>query len=214
MENIKKNRTYIFYLIAALLIIFDQFTKLIVKGFDFGFVKHTGMRFGEAINVIGTFVQFVYVENSGMAFGITFGSGKLFLSIFSIIAGVGLIYYLFKLNGFSVWVRIGITLILAGALGNAVDRVFYGTIFHEGPLFFGRVVDFIQVDIPDIKLGPLYYTHFPVFNVADSCVTCGVVLLLFFHKKIPSFEQVFRKNTQINSTDIKDNELPTFDKSE
>ncbi|MGA2298225.1 MAG: signal peptidase II [FCB group bacterium] len=213
MSN-KKNNIYWFYLAAATLIILDQATKLIVKGFDFGFIKHAGMRFGECINIVGTFIQFIYVENSGMAFGITFGSGKLFLSIFSIIAGGGLIYYLYKINSFSIWIKLGITLILAGALGNAVDRVFYGVFFHEAPLFFGRVVDFIQVDIPDINIGPFHYTHWPIFNVADSCVSCGVILLLIFHKKIPTFAQVFKPREQIANSPVSENELSTFNKSE
>ncbi|MCL5992150.1 MAG: signal peptidase II, partial [Bacteroidetes bacterium] len=166
-----------------------------------------GMGIGESISVIGDFLQITYVENSGMALGITFGTGKIFLSIFSIIASIGLAYYLYKLEGFSMWVRIGVMLIFAGAFGNLIDRVFYGVFFNESPLFYGRVVDFIQVDIPDINFWNIHYTHFPVFNVADSCVSVGVVLLLIVHKKIPTFNDVFKKKivTDIPADDTLDN---------
>ncbi|MFA6570641.1 MAG: signal peptidase II [Bacteroidota bacterium] len=196
----KKSKTYLFFILAITLIIADQITKLSVKGFDIFGLHHQGMGLGESISVIGTFLQWTYVENSGMAFGITFGAGKIFLSLFSIIAGTALGYYLCKLDKFSVWVRLGVALIFAGALGNLIDRVFYGVIFNEGPLFYGRVVDFIQFDIPDINLGFIYYTHFPVFNIADSCVTCGVALLLLFHKRIPTFDEVFRKDKFLNKS--------------
>jgi lipoprotein signal peptidase len=65
--------------------------------------------------------------------------------------------------------------------------VFYGTT----PLFYGGVVDFILVDIPDIDFLWFQYTHFPVFNVADSCVTCGIILLIIFNKYIPKLEDTF-----------------------
>jgi len=82
--------------------------------------------------------------------------------------------------------------IFTGAFGNLVDRVFYGLFFNYSTLFYGRVIDFIQVDIPDITIFNLHYTTFPIFNVADSCVTIGVVFLLIFHNRIPTFSQVFR----------------------
>ncbi len=206
MNKINKNTIYLF-LAAAFLILLDQAAKLLVKGFVFGGISLNGMGIGESISVIGDFLQITYVENSGMALGITFGTGKIFLSIFSIIASIGLAYYLYKLEGFSIWVRIGVMLIFAGAFGNLIDRVFYGVFFNESPLFYGRVVDFIQVDIPDINFWNIHYTHFPVFNVADSCVSVGVVLLLIVHKKIPTFNDVFKKKivTDIPADDTLDN---------
>lgn len=188
-----KNKAYYYYIAAAILILLDQVTKLAVKGFDFFGFQHEGMIPGEQIQVIGDFLQFTFVENAGMAFGITFGVWKIFLSLFSLVAGAGLAYYIFKLQGFSKWVRVGITLIFSGAIGNFIDRAFYGVIFGESAFLYGRVVDFIQVDIPDIDFMGIYYTHWPVFNIADSCVTIGVCLLLIFHNKIPSFREVFPK---------------------
>lgn len=75
-------------------------------------------------------------------------------------------------------VRFSLTLLLGGAVGNLIDRMFYGVLYGEGPLFYGKVVDFLQVDIPDVSLFGELYTHWPVFNVADSCVSVGVVTLL------------------------------------
>jgi signal peptidase II len=190
-ETRQKNENLIFFLFAFLLIVIDQVTKLAVKGFHMFGIDHKGLAFGDTIRLIGDFLQVTYVENEGMAFGISFGAWKLLLSLFSIIAGAALGYYLYKLNKYSAWVRLGVALILAGAVGNLVDRVFYGVLFGDAPLFYGRVVDFLLVDIPDINFLGLHYTHWPVFNVADSCVTLGVIVLLLFHNRIPSFEQVF-----------------------
>lgn len=187
------NRNKYFFIGAIALVILDQLTKLYVKGFDFLGFGSEGMALGSSISLIGDFVRITYVENRGMAFGIEFGWGKIFLSLFSIIASIGLIYYLHKLQKFSGWVRTGIMFILAGALGNLVDRVFYGVIFDSAPVFYGSVVDFIMVDIPDISVLGFNYTHWPVFNIADSCVSVGVVFLLLFHKRIPTMREVFPK---------------------
>jgi len=189
--EVKHKYHNLFFLIAGLLIILDQVTKFAVKGFPFWGIDYHGMPFGQSIPVIGTFLQFTFVENEGMAFGISFGAGKIFLSLFSVIASTALAYYLYKIKEFNTGVRLGIMLIFVGAVGNLIDRVFYGLIFSYAPLFYGRVVDFVIVDIPDINIFNLHYTHFPVFNVADSCVTCGVITLLIFYKKIPALKDVF-----------------------
>jgi signal peptidase II len=193
----KKNSTIKYYFIlVTFLIFFDQVTKIIVKGFNlFGF-EHKGMFLGESTNVFGNWLRWTFVENAGMAFGIEFGVWKILLSLFSIIAGFALGYYLFKIRYIFWGVKTGISLIMAGALGNMVDRVFYGVFYDEGPLFYGKVVDFVQVDIPDVNVFGLFYTPFPVFNVADSCVTVGVCTLLIFNKYIPSFESVFPKKNK------------------
>ena len=195
-----KNKVNWFFIIAVLLVFLDQATKLAIRGFTFAGIEYDGLMIGQMISVIGDFLQITYVENEGMAFGISFGPAKIFLSLFSIFASIALAWYLSKLKKFSVWVQIGIMLIFAGAVGNLIDRVFYGIIFGYDAIFYGRVVDFIQVDIPDINFLGLNYTHWPVFNVADSCVTCGVVTLLIFHKKIPQFKQLINKNPVIEDT--------------
>lgn len=130
-----------------------------------------------------------------MAFGIEFGAGKIFLSLFSILASIGLAWLIVKISHKSLGILIGFTLIFAGAVGNLIDRVFYGVLYGEAPLFYGKVVDFIQVDIPDIEF--LGWTHFPIFNIADSCVTVGVVILLIFHKHLPDIHEIFPKKSHI-----------------
>lgn len=187
--DLKYKTNIYFFLAATFLILADQATKLAVKGFNlFGF-EHEGMYYGQSIPVIGDFLQWTFIENPGMAFGIQFGWGKIFLSLFSVFAGIALAVYLYKITFAHRGVKFGIMLIFAGAVGNLIDRVFYGVFYGTQPLFYGHVVDFIQVDIPDIDFMGLYYTHFPVFNIADSCVTCGVIALLFFHSKLPTIKE-------------------------
>lgn len=181
---------YFLFFISTVLVLFDQVTKLAVKGFDFFGFSHEGLSYGENIPVLGNFLQWTYIENPGMAFGITFGDGKIFLSLFSVIASILLAILILKIKKFHYAIRLAFTLVLAGAVGNLIDRVFYGVIFGEMPLFYGKVVDFILVDIPDINLGGLYYTHWPVFNIADSCVSIGVILLLVYSKFLPTWEEI------------------------
>lgn len=180
----------IFYIVAFFLILSDQITKFMVKGFPFFGINHKGMELGESFQVIGDYVKFTFVENPGMAFGISFGWGKIFLSLFSVVASIGLVYLIKKVSFTHIVVRIGVMLIFAGATGNLIDRCFYGVIFNENPLFYGYVVDFIEVNIPDVNVFGYQYTSWPVFNIADSCVFIGVVLMMFFTSKIPSFHEV------------------------
>jgi len=214
-NNEIKQRNNIFFVSALLLVLFDQSTKLAVKGFNLFGIKHEGFYYGQTIPVIGDFLQWTFIENPGMAFGIQFGWGKIFLSLFSIVASIALGYYLYKITFANKGIRTGITLIFAGAMGNLIDRVFYGVFYGTQPLFYGYVVDFIQVDIPDIQFMGLYYTHFPIFNIADSCVTCGVITLLLFHSKLPTIKEALLgkyiiENNEELDTDTSDN----FRKSE
>jgi len=165
------------FLLASLLVVADQVTKVWV---------HTNMFLGESYAVIGEAIRFTYVQNPGMAFGISFGAGKIFLTLFTIVISIALAWYLRRLRPFHPSVQIAVMLIFAGAVGNLIDRMFYGVIFGEDPLMFGKVVDFIQVDIPDVLWFGETYTHYPVFNIADSCVSCGVVLLIFVSKYMPT----------------------------
>jgi len=194
MENRENNNIY--FIASILLIIFDQSTKLAVKGFNLFGWHHQGMYYGESIPIWGTFLQLTYIENPGMAFGIEFGWGKIFLSLFSIFASIALGYYLYKITFAHKAVRIGISLVFAGAVGNLIDRVFYGVFYGTQPLFYGHVVDFIQVDIPDINIMGVNYTHFPIFNIADSCVTCGIILLILFHNKLPGIKEILGKKME------------------
>ncbi len=213
MDLIKENnykqakKIYPFFIISSILVIFDQITKLLIHGFNFLGINFTGLKYGELINVYGNYVQITFIENPGMAFGIHFGLvGKFFLSSFSIVASLVLIYVIKRLRENHFAIKLAFSLILAGAVGNLIDRVFYGVIFGYAPLLYGKVVDFVQVDIPDINIGNIYMTHFPVFNVADSCVTVGIVILLLFFNKIPSLSHFFKKKSNLEEENVGNND--------
>ncbi len=164
----------------------DQVTKLIVKGLSIPFlgIHWEGMRYGSSIPVLGDLLRWTYIENAGMAFGIDPGGGKLFFSIFSIIAGIAILIYLYKARNESLILRLPLAMILGGALGNLIDRMFYGLFFEGGALFTGRVVDFIDIDFFNINFLGIHLSRWPVFNIADASVTIGVLLLLFFSHKV------------------------------
>lgn len=166
--------------------IVDQLSKLVVKGISIPYlnIDWNGMFYGESIEIIGTFLRITFVENPGMAFGFEVGViQKLFLSIFTLIAAIAIFYYLYKSKDSSLALRIGLAFILGGALGNLVDRMFYGVIFDYAPLFYGKVVDFIQVEFWDFTLFGHTYETWPIFNVADSAVSIGVAVILIFHRE-------------------------------
>jgi signal peptidase II len=195
-EGVKQNTGY--FVFAAVLVLLDQIIKVSVKGFNlFGF-EHSGLYYGQQIPVIGETIMITFIENPGMAFGIQFGAGKIFLSLFSVFASFALFWLITQLKNYKWGVRLGFSLILAGAFGNLIDRVFYGVFYGEMPLFYGKVVDWIQVDIPDVTVFGQYYTHFPIFNVADSCVTVGVIFLILFNKYLPEFHDLFPKKSNVD----------------
>lgn len=218
----KKSSNLSFFILSVGLILLDQGTKLYFKGFSFFGITHEGLRYGEQVPVLGKFLQFTYILNPGMAFGMNF-LPKFALSLFSIVASIAIAWYLFKIIEAKFFVKLSIALIFAGATGNLIDRVFYGVIFNEYPLvemmnpidtfiytkvlqgvplFYGKVVDFIQVDIPDINFMGLRYTHWPVFNIADSCVSVGIVMLIIFNKHLPGFETLIgKKKSEADETE-------------
>ena len=169
--------------LSGLLVILDQASKVAVKGFNLFGIRHEGMHLGESIRVLGDFVRFTYIENPGMAFGLDFGA-PLVLGLFSIGAAFFLVHLMRrsrngKIGGF----HIALAMILGGAVGNLIDRVFYGVFYGYAPLFKGKVVDFVDVDIPDIHIFGRFLERFYVFNVADAAISCGIVLLLIFYSK-------------------------------
>ena len=173
------------YLSFAVVIV-DQVTKLLIKGFSIPFlnINFDGMYLGQMIPVFGNFFRFTFVENPGMAFGYDPGSSfKLIISIFSLAASIGLVFYLYIIRDKSWTLRVSIALILGGAIGNLIDRTFYGLLYDYAPLFYGKVVDFFDVDFFDFTLFGRSYDRWPVFNIADAAVTIGVLTLLLFYKK-------------------------------
>jgi signal peptidase II len=187
-----------------LVIILDQWLKVYIK---------TNLLYGEEFGILGlNWARIHFVENEGMAFGISFGGeiGKYALSIFRIIM-VGLLIYLLK--GLiqakeSKWLIGCFSLIIAGAIGNIIDSAFYGMIFSESnihsglatfmpeeggyaPFLQGRVVDMLYFPMVDTKwpgwvpgIGGNHFQFFrPVFNIADSAISVGVISILLFHRR-------------------------------
>lgn len=184
----KKFRKEIFLkiLYVTFFIVFtDQITKLLVKGFSIPFlgINWSGMELYSSIEVIDDLMRFTFVENPGMAFGIDFG-GKFLFSLFSIVAGGGILYYLYKVKEERLLLRVPLALILGGAIGNLIDRIFYGVFYGDAPLFYGKVVDFIDLKFFRMEMFGLQLSRWPVFNIADVAVTFGVLILIIFHKKI------------------------------
>ena len=164
----------------------DQFSKLFVKGFSIPFLNiyHQGMYPGQRIPVIGDLFSITFVENPGIAFGIDFGSHfKFIISIFTIAATLGLLVYFFYIRERSFSLRFSIAIIIGGAFGNLVDRIFYGYFYGYSSLFYGKVVDFFDFRVFNFFLFNRTFGNY-IFNFADMAVTVGVILLLFnFHKR-------------------------------
>ncbi|MGD8780545.1 MAG: signal peptidase II [Ignavibacteria bacterium] len=177
-------------------VVLDQLTKLFVKGIKLPFLNLPGMEYGQSIDVFGSFFRITFVENPGMAFGIDVGdTSKLFLSLFSLVASIGIIIYLYKVKDKSLTMRFALALVLGGAVGNLIDRSFYGIIYDYAPLFYGRVVDFFDVEFFDFSLFGRVYDRWPIFNIADASVTIGVFILVFFNKRIDKENREFEDDT-------------------
>ncbi len=159
-----------------------------------------GMRYGSSIPILGNFFRLTYIENPGMAFGIDPGN-KLFFSLFSLALSIGILYYLYHARNDGWGIKIALALILGGAIGNMIDRTFYGVLFGEGHLFHGKVVDFFDVDFFDIEVLGYSLTRWPVFNVADAAVTIGIVLLLVVQHRRGKMEQPSPTSTQPAQSD-------------
>lgn len=189
-------------LIVLLVIIADQFSKFYIK---------TNFYYGEEINVLGSWFRLHFIENEGMAFGMRLSdaaTGKLILTLFRLVAVVFGFFLLRRLvdKKYHTGMLICGSLILAGALGNLIDSIFYGMIFTEssfhiaklvpfgegyGKLFHGRVVDMLYFPLIDTTLpdwvpfwgGKPFAFFEPVFNIADAAISCGVITLLLFQKR-------------------------------
>ena len=169
-----------FFLVTA-----DQISKFLVKGFSIPFFKlhYEGMFHGQRIRIFGDFLQLTFIENPGMAFGYDPGSSfKLYVSLFSLVASISLLVYLYMARKQSLSLRISLAFILGGAVGNLIDRMFYGVFYGYAPLFYGRVVDFLDFDFFHFTIFGRTFERFPVFNIADASVTIGVLILILFYK--------------------------------
>ena len=176
--------------VTALVVLSDQLSKIYIKGCSIPWLslEVKGMSLGSSINVIGDFLRITYIENAGMAMGIDLGM-KAVLSLFSIVAALGIIFFLYTVRSERLGFRLALALILGGAVGNLIDRVFYGLLYHEGPILYGRVVDFIDVDFFHINILNFHLTRFFIFNIADASVTIGVLLLLIFYRSFTATQK-------------------------
>ena len=218
--------------VSLFIVIADQLSKYFIKGGTIPLINlHvTGMSYGESINVIGDFFKLTFVENPGIAFGIDVdGVPKLLLSLFTLLASIGVFYYLWKSKEEKLIIRLALAFILGGAIGNLIDRSFYGLFYGYSPLFYGKVVDFFNIDFFDFTIFGRTYDRFPIFNIADSSVTIGVTLLLIFHRtpvaetKEAESETVdttldnnlinLEESKEINNSEIKNSSLIEDDKS-
>lgn len=187
-------------LLILLLLVADQTLKILVK---------TNMPLYQQIPILGNWGILHFIENNGMAFGMSLpGSwGKILLTSFRIVAVGGIIFYMRQLIRIKAHTGLILTLamVMAGALGNIIDSVFYGVIFNEStpyqvatlfpegggyaPLFQGKVVDMfyfpmIKGSYPEWFRGGANFIFFrPVFNIADSCITVAVAIILFNQKR-------------------------------
>ncbi len=195
----KKKHIWIGVLVVFALIVIDQVIKFWVK---------THLVVGQTVPLIGQWFNLHFVENEGMAFGISFGQqvGKLLLSLVRIALVVLLCWYFVnrvkrqKMDGVVLAI---FCMVIAGALGNIIDSMFYGIFFTESnflqvaewspghgyaPFFFGKVVDMFYLKLfPIPEKFPLWggsYFFPAIFNFADACITIGIVLAIIFNKRI------------------------------
>ena len=192
-KSVRQGRLALIIILSVLVI--DQIIKILVK---------TNMTLGESIDVTSWF-KILFVENNGMAFGMEI-IGKLFLSLFRIAAIGFFIWYLVRIinKGFPTGYIVTVAFVIAGAAGNLLDCMFYGLFFTEStpfeeaaftsmgsgyaPFLYGKVVDMFYFPLwtwPEwmpLVGGDIFFS--PVFNFADSCITCGVISLLLFYTKV------------------------------
>ena len=213
--------------VVFVVLLVDQLSKIWVK-------THMGLY--DTIHVTDWF-KIYFVENNGMAFGIEAG-GKLFLSIFRIVAVAFIVYYVSRLvkQHYKAGFIACVSLVLAGASGNILDSIFYGVIFEAS--YPGHVASFVpwgdgystllHGKVVDMFYFPLFSRNFPewmpfvggqeflffrfIFNVADSAITVGVILLLLFYRKTLSYsllskaerekqEKERESNTNVNTSE-------------
>jgi len=197
-------KSHIVILIILVVLLLDQTLKFYIK---------TNFAIGQGFDILGIpWAKIHFIENEGMAFGISFGNeiGKLLLSLFRIIMVIVLAYMIKKLidAGESTGLLISFSLIIAGALGNIIDSAVYGILFSDSPYHTNQVAEFLPEEggyapflfgkVVDMLYFPIINTTWPdwvpawggqpfrffkpVFNIADSAISTGVISILLFHR--------------------------------
>ena len=174
----KRHRIWLVVVIVVAAVLLDQVSK--------GLVHHF-LPVGGSVEIL-PFFYICHVLNDGMAFGFEWFD-KLFLTLFRMVAVALLIWYLHRLlhpAKDSAPVRKGyivtIALITAGAIGNIIDCVYYGKLFGYAGWFYGKVIDMLYFPLIRNSAGECLFFQ-PVFNIADSCITVAVLVILFFYRK-------------------------------
>ncbi len=138
--------------VSVIVVILDQISKALIR---------SSLSLYESISVIPNFFHLTYVTNDGMAFGINFPGGLYIFTGLSILLSGLLFWYLWNEKDNHILIRLSLSMILGGAIGNLIDRI-----------FFGEVVDFLDFMVRDY--------HWYIFNIADSAVTVGMSIFLYF----------------------------------
>lgn len=149
--------------IIVVIIIADQLTKY--------WAKQTLEPIGQ-ICLIDDWLKFTFTENTGIAFGIDLG-GQTVVTVLSILATIGISIYLYSLRRKNIYYKLAFACILGGAIGNLIDRALYG-----------RVVDFIHLDLYRGYIGTYYLALWPIFNIADLAISTGVGIMFVWYKHI------------------------------
>tara|TARA_B110001454_G_C12552561_1_gene364212 strand:- start:14 stop:505 length:492 start_codon:yes stop_codon:yes gene_type:complete len=155
---------------SFIVVILDQLTKIWVKN---------NFSLFESRNIIGDFLRFSYVENPGIAFGIRIGNLKVLVTVISIAIATYLAFLLYNSKHLEYLEKFSLSLILGGAVGNLIDRI----LIYVPNSTYNGVIDFIDVGVS----GHRWY----IFNIADSAVTMGIIIYLFY--------STFIENKQIAS---------------
>ena len=142
----------------------------------------------EKVDIIGSFLRFTYIENSGIAFGIDTSQYHIYITVLTIIAILLIIYYYINLTDENFYEKISLSFIIAGAIGNAIDRILVLIPYTD----YKGVVDFI--DMPNLLyyIGIMNNPRWFIFNIADTSITIGIVLYFISQYKFVKSDESSR----------------------